>query len=297
MINKRGIELFSLIIVSILFLSVIVYAQTTGSTTQPTSDKSTWDSIKSNGVVEYLFGTNGQKNILQRGIGFFGYGNETTATSLDIIIGLIFGGLIGLVVFKRKILATILGVLIGGFAGYYIGGFVGILPIIVAGIICFALTKTLEYFLTPIAEFSKTIEDIMKWFVFKMNLLRFVGLYTLVFGLIFVLLNVPGISLLKPLFWPLFTDFGVGLLPLSQLATKFGAGIGVYIVRGIVFGIFSFLILLLLMFIVKAHKIITDLTIYYQNEKARIKAQKGARDILFGTQILQNVGSNAQKGK
>jgi hypothetical protein len=178
--------------------------------------------------------------------------------------------------------------------GIFVGGFLGLIPIIYGGIICFVLIKIMGKLLEQISGTSDIIDEILKWPIFsdKLTLPVFLGFYTLIFGAIFILLNIPIISLFKPLFWPLTTNFGVDLLNPFTISGinrntwigNFLLNFGIYAIRGVTFGIITFLFLIILMTLTKLHKLITTIIIHYQSEKRRMKAQERIDNLSYFAQ-------------
>lgn len=238
------------------------------------------------------------KNILQRGLGIFGYGNENFYWNpINTLIGALLGWFLSYMVMSKEGNSGwhLIGIIIGGIGGSLIGGLLGLIPVILGGIICFGLTRITYSLLKNFKGTSQVVDDILDWPLFneKMTLKVFVGFYTLIFGSIFLLLNFPVVSILKPLLWPLFTDFGSSLLPIFSPFNKLMVGLGTYILRGIIFGIFTFLILILIMILFKGHKLITDMIIHYQSEKRRIKMQQRVDNLSYLAQaadIFANAG-------
>lgn len=269
-------------------------------------DKNLWDSFKEWGPTKYILGTGigesgseDNKNILQRVLGTFGYGNEEVPylKRLNGFIGALLGLFLSYIIIpKAKKGWHLIGILLGWIGGILIGGLVGFISIILGGLICFGLLKILERLLKTFEDTSDIVKEILKWPLFseKMTLGIFLGFYTLIFGLIFIALNFPIVAILKPLLWPLYTDFGSSLLPVFDPLKKLGIGLGIYIMRGIIFGIFTFLLIVLAMLITKGNKIISTIIINYQSEKRRIKAQERVDNLSY---FAQAADAFAKAGK
>lgn len=290
--------------------------------------------IASSSFIKYTFGTRGSDNIFQRGLAFLGYGDELkeyaseryclfTATAIigNTNYGFLFGTLIiiglgylfwiryktakrsGLMIFL--ILAIVASVMFCAGIGFISRG---LGAIYLAGMLCWTL---LCFFKKIIQDVDiKVVQDLSESFIFKFKTsLSFANMFTLIFGSIFILLNIPGISILRPLFWPLFTDYGISLgLPFALEVTNPNAGpfnflfggewtsywidyitisgslIGLMLLRALVFGLITFLFLIILTTLINAHKLITDIIIHYQSEKRKIKAQEKVDNISYFAQ-------------
>ncbi len=209
-------------------------------------------------VSIYLFGTDGNQNIIQRALATVGYGEITWNEFLSRLVS-----------------------------------------IIIAALICFLLLAAIAWTFST----SEYKDILLLHGIAGLNIKKFVVLYTVLVGALFVFLNLPFISFFKPLLWPLFTDFGQGLFkPFTFIYTKdngffsiVGATYALMILRGIALGITSFFIISIVTILLHARRLIIQIYYEIKGEQSRYKAQQGAQDVLNFLRVAQAGGENIRK--
>ncbi|MEK6911154.1 MAG: hypothetical protein AABW82_05265 [Nanoarchaeota archaeon] len=299
------------------------------------------DKFASSSFIKYVFGTRGSDNIFQRGFAFIGYGDElkeytsarycliyldtsTKKTTLEIIsfivVWIFFLILVGFLIthFIKKKEGNTITIIIG--LVFLISSLMfcagigpiarGLGAIYLAGILCWTLLELLKKIIGDVD--IEAIKEVSESIIFKFkSAIAFANAFTLIFGSIYILLNIPGISILKPLFWPLFTDYGISIsfpfalevsnsvATIANLSywtdyiTILAPLIGLMALRALVFSLMSFLILVVIAILIKGRKLITDMIIHYQSEKRRIKMQQRVDNLSYLAQaadIFANAG-------
>lgn len=296
--NKRGSQLVTLF-VFIFILSLFIISA------QPAFQQDTNPSV--NKPDNTILDDSAKIDIAQKVSEINNYTKSILAKErlygIDAILSAIIGLIIGIgfqsskIREKKKlnILSVIIALVIGYIYGIFAENTLGLISILIGAIICYVLFEILKLILFSIKDSSNIIKDISESFIFKVNGNKFIAIYTLILGSIFLLLNIPIISLFKPLFQPLFIDFSSNLfLPTLTLFDKIRIGLGTYILRGIAFGLMTFLLLLMLIILFKAYRIIEDTIIYYQKEKSKIKTEIGTNEAIEGIHLARMI---AKAGK
>ncbi len=188
----------------------------------------------------------------------------------------------------------------------------GLGSIYLAGILCWTLINLVKFIIDGVD--IDAIKEISESLIFKFkDPISFANLFGIIFGSIFILLNIPGISILKPIFWPLFTDYGMSLgFPFALEVTNINADIsnlsfwtdylniaapilGLTFLRALVFGLISFLVLLVIGILIKSHKLIVKGINAYQESKRSMDASRGYQDLITGAEAITGFGRQIRK--
>lgn len=266
-------------------------------------------------LTRAIFGIGNEENIIQRTIGILGYGNDSVKLDLPPLFRGIGAGIIFLVVVLVLFMRTIEGnkgiviSIIAASGGAYIfynyvnyaaGLILGLVSVGIAAFICAGLLKLLDI-LMPYEIENEIIEKIKEGIILptvRKAFFKFVGLYSLIIGALYILINIPVVSLLKPLLWPLTTDFGASLfMPAFTILEKIGSGIGVYLLRGITMGLFSFLLFIIIIIITHGHSIILKIIAKYNEERDRTRRQRSVDDSLAAFEAERIKGARMRQGR
>ncbi len=263
-------------------------------------------------ITRNIFGIGEEKNIIQRTISILGYGNDNVKLDLPpltrgICAGIIFLTILTVLFMKTRegnkgIIISIIAASGGAYIFYnyvnYAAGLIlGLVSVGIAAFVCGGLLKLLDM-LIPYELENEIIEKIKEGIILptvRKAFLKFVGLYALIIGVVYILINIPVVSILKPLLWPLTTDFGLSFAQIFDSFNKIGYGLGVYLLRGITMGLFSFLVFIVIIIITHGHSIILKIIAKYNEERDRMRRQRAVDDSLAAFEAHRAEGARMRQ--